>query len=163
MSDPMVMQISNATEHLLEETELVFLLQVLSFDQGIQFAILAVLHHMIPAACLCAKANSPDNVRMIQRFGDAVLRLDLSDVFCLALVGRSFAEFFDRVLITLRLPSSDHNLDRRCSALANFFPTAKFGGRYKLGIQLARFDIEILGKVGARTPSLNAGSLSGVQ
>src|SRR5204863_10155753 len=127
MSDAMVMQISNPTEHLLEETELVFLLQILSFDQGIQFAILAVLHHMIPATGLRAKANRPDNVGMIQRFGDAVLRLDLSDVLCLALVGGSFAEFLDRVLITLGLSSSDHNLDRRCGALANFFPTANFG------------------------------------
>src|SRR4051794_29671533 len=90
MSNAVVMQIGNTTKHLFEETKLVFLLQVSSPHQGIQFAVLAIFHDMVPATGMGTKSHCLDDVRMVQRLCNAVLRLHFSDILRFALLCGSF-------------------------------------------------------------------------
>ncbi len=168
VGDAVAVQIVDAAEQLLEQTQSVLELEVVPeqalLHECVQLAGAAVLHDVVPAAAVRAQPDRVHDVGVVQALGYAVLGLDLLDVLVLVLARFLASELLDGVQLLARSALADHELDRRRRAFADRLApaTRQQAGALELLVELAVVDEELVGQAGAEPTSLETGSLGGV-
>lgn len=137
-------EVGDCAQQLLEDAVLVFWFEISFVDKTEEFALVTVLHDVIPFAVVGTQPHSLNDVGVIAAFGDGVFGLDFAGVVFLALFDVALPKLLDGKLLAISFALSDHDADGGRGTLADLFAPTKLAGRHKLIVEFAGVDYEFV-------------------